>query len=868
MAAAANDNNWNNSLLGSPDGGFGGSSSSIEIPQCVIIGMDKLLKIRPPYNGGEKLVLQPRPRAGAVAWEAILPNITSSFQLNGVNVVYLLFNKQYFFVPFGPAQGKTDKDDINNLIAWASDSAERVGQESFKQGRTDCTAQALVFTHQFRKIDDSIIPPRPPTGIQDYQDVCRGAGGGGIMNFALNSDMLLNAIFGNVPTQHFTYFTLYSPSLPTNVPRWIRRTPNFHSLSPQMIEWEAQRNLTLTKSVELFIGFMRFLKIHNLIIPNSKFIINNQWSVQDITQLSDSPFTTEITSSAHAQLFAWYESGSRHFLHILDTQIPSATLVDSAGASITPEDAQDNIIKGRGVGGSFEDALADLQRDLLGRRQWRDSRSFSIICIMPKIDEIMRGLQRGGTQKQIIQHSITRCNEAMKTGRVQVQLAQARQSVHPSIGLQLNKDDIKLVSSTSFNPQLAQAQSVEGLQKFQTSAASSPGLHSQALNTLQACFPSTGHRGSIIGYNPLESLSNWHILKTKKILLPRLGGRGESSDELLGLLGTKVETHYGNRVCGMYSVCTRRHLGLQNVCKVLMSQSIIREMSGGQHHQNFFLGVRLGTIDPRNPSRTPDLTAINIAAIKCYIRCGFSFRRLGQDSGYWPENEVERQALLKVEDFGGQLSAMLKFIGGWSLSTGKELLSSQNSGGSSKVSRKDVVYGRMYLRFNMPYILPDFGKYGDKMRLPSHDPNIYFHELHEILENYLNVGTNKEEIKNKLIAYLVDNVLPASGGGGAAGGSNLETYNKLVIDSIRRAHLEDIPKIIYLLQYSAHEILRPPEYRGGKKKKTRRKKKKTSRKNKKKSKRKKKKTRRKNKRKRRIKTKRKKRKTNKKRKNK
>ncbi len=798
----------------SADAAGGGAALQQPVQLCgVFFGIEELLKIfesnpRNIKQPSEKLLLTTRPRAGAQAYHIVIPesyNAGTNFKLNDVNVVY--FPPNGFFAPFGPTWGKTSKADIKNLIIWAADTQGRMEAESYGQGVTDCTAQALVFTNEFVKI----LSPIPSPGIRAYQHACIGPAGKPTMEYALNSDLLLNAIEEDSP---FTYITLYSPRL---------TTPIF-----------GQDGYKAEKTLEHFYDFMLFLWYNNLIIPNSKFILNNQWAVVN---------SNGINRSGHAQLFAYYidEDTNKHVLLLLDTQSPSATLVDSTGAAIKPEVAQKNIIKGHSEGRNFQEALDALRINLLGYQFWTLSRSFSIICRIPKIEKI----NKMGNQLEIIQHSIVICQEEVERVRVGRELANASQSTVSSFGLQISeRSGIELISS-KFDPNLAKQQTAQAVNNINSR---SNVLHQQARDALQVCFPSVMDRGSRMN-NPLYNPEfTWHILKTKKKPLVRHGGRGGDTDELLGLLGTRDEVHYGQSVCGIYSVCKRKRLMLKNVCKVLMGRSIIREMYRG--HRNFFLGVRLGTIDLQNPSRTPDLTNINIAAIKCYMQCGFSFRRVEKGSvSYWPENEVERREILEIENPGKLRSVIItKLIikGHWSLNPGTELLPAENSGGSSQVSRENVIYGNMYLTFTRSYVLPNVPSAIDA-EIPS---AVFYKELEKILEIYLNVGISNT--KMRLISLLKKRL-----------NHGFLLHNReIIIKDIERAADDDIPKIIYLLQYSTHQILRL-DYGGGKKKKTRRKKKKTRRKNKKKSKRKKKKTRRKNKRKRRIKTKRNKRKTRK-----
>ena len=817
----------------SADAAGGGAALQQPVPHCgVFLGIEKLLNPRNIKQPSKILTLERRERAGAQSYNIFIPEsyeVRTDFKSNGVNVVYL---SNGFFVPFGPTWGNTSQADIENLITWAADLLRRLEAESYAQGVSDCTGQALVFTNEFVKI----LSPIPSPGIRAYQHACMGPDGNPTMKHALNSDVLLNAIEKD---SLFTYITLYSPSL---------STPIF-----------GEDGFNAINTLEHFYNFMLFLWNNHLIIPNSKFILNNQWEVFDSAG--------NKKKSAHAQLFACYidENTNNFVLLLLDTQIPSATLVDFTGAAIKPEVAQKNIIKGRGEGRNFQEALKALCINLLGYTFWTVSRSFSIICRIPKIAEI----NKIRSQLDIIKQSIGICQQEAVKVQVGKELANARQSTVSSFGLQISeRSGIELISS-KFNPNLAKQQTEQALNNINSR---SNVLHQQARDALQVCFPSVENNGATVNNNPLNVPNmNWHILKTKKKPLDRHGGRGGDTDELLGLLGTRDECDRSNPVCGIYSVCKRKSLMLKNVCKVLMGRSIIREMYRGR--RIFFLGVRLGTKKrPQDPKEIPDLTSINIAAIKCYMQCGFSFRRVEEGSeSYWPENEAQRRDILKIKDplrFKEYITTKLKIKGWWSLNPGTELLPAENSGGSSQVSRENVIYGNMYLTFTKPYVLPDA-----QYALPPAIGSAYFYnELQKILEFHLTTNklpyidrfaspfapatgassvTRSENTKSVLINFL-NNTL----------GAFISPDKESIISGITNAADDDIPKIIYLLQYSTHQILRL-NYSGGKKKKTSRKKKNTRRKNKKKSKRKKKKTRGKNKRKKRIKTKRKKRKTRK-----
>ena len=241
----------------SADAAGGGAALQQPVQLCgVFFGIEELLNnfknnprnIKQP---SERLLLTTRPRAGAQSYYIEIPdsynNVGTNFKLNGVNVVY---SQSGVFAPFGPTWGNTSKADIEKLIVWAADTQGRLEAESYSQGVSDCTAQALVFTNEFKKI----LSPTPPPGIRAYQHACMGPDGNPTMEYALNSDLLLNAIEKDSP---FTYITLSSPGL---------TTPIFD-----------QKGFIAKNTLDHFYDFMFFLWYNNLIIPNSKFILNNQF---------------------------------------------------------------------------------------------------------------------------------------------------------------------------------------------------------------------------------------------------------------------------------------------------------------------------------------------------------------------------------------------------------------------------------------------------------------------------------------------------------------------------------------------------------------------------------------------------------------
>ena len=464
----------------SADAAGGGAALQQPVPHCgVFLGIETLLNPRNIIPPSKKLILGTRQRAGATSYHIVIPDsyneASTDFKLNGVNVVYLSNNS--FFFPFGPTWGNTSQADINNLIIWAADLKGRGETQSFGQGVTDCTAQALVFTNEFVKI----LSPIPSPGIRAYLHACMGPAGNPTMEYALNSDLLLNAIEKD---SLFTYITLYSPSL---------STPIF-----------GEDGFNAINTLEHFYNFMLFLWNNHLIIPNSKFILNNQWEASDRTG--------KTKSSAHAQIFAYYidEYTNEHVLRLLDTQIRPATLVDFTGAPIKPEVAQKNIIKGRGEGADFESALKALCINLLGYTFWTVSRSFSIICRIPKIAEI----NKIRSQLEIIQHSIGICQQEAVRVQVGKELAISRQNMVPYYGLQISERSGIELKSGKFDPNLATQQTLQAVNNINSNANL---LHQQARDALQVCFPSVENRGAIVNNNPLNVPNmNWHILKTKK----------------------------------------------------------------------------------------------------------------------------------------------------------------------------------------------------------------------------------------------------------------------------------------------------------------------------------------------------------------
>ena len=150
-------------------------------------------------------------------------------------------------------------------------------------------------------------------------------------------------------------------------------------------------------------------------------------------------------------------------------------------------------------------------------------------------------------------------------------------------------------------------------------------LIEQLRRMLLKCFP-TNRGDDIIS----DKQGSWYLLTTKRSKLYKI------NDALLGCIYVIYAKKV--KVFMLHNICTLSDYSLKGVCKYMLSNTIISIIdmlnNNVTDNDNYYLklDVRIGSVEKKNLDNNNEVyleninyNSINIAAIKCYIQCGFVF---------------------------------------------------------------------------------------------------------------------------------------------------------------------------------------------------------------------------------------------------
>ena len=150
------------------------------------------------------------------------------------------------------------------------------------------------------------------------------------------------------------------------------------------------------------------MKRNNLIILNSKFILNNEW--RKLLRIEANGVPT-FDTGGHSQFCVYYMVGGIHHLKVLDTQMSRSSIGASGEGN--------NVEKLSGSGENFEKALNNFCNNIWRNINFVISYRFNVVCMMPNIKKILASFQGGGaTQKEIVKASLQLCHEHSSVERV------------------------------------------------------------------------------------------------------------------------------------------------------------------------------------------------------------------------------------------------------------------------------------------------------------------------------------------------------------------------------------------------------------------------------------------------------------------
>ena len=740
----------------------------------------------------------------------IIVNDGAANALKRVRIIKLQtqVNNQNIFIwtPFTSVYWKTSAQEIQNLLRWADSTKRMSGEYGLGPDSTGCTAQALAgCTHQFINEPKMVAPPP----LRDYQGLVSAfgsqlVGNTGTLDFALNPQIFLNYL--SPDKKLFNYIKIQTEYLEHSL-----RYPFYSHQRP------------VTTGVVLFKQFILLLIRNGLISQNSKFILNNRWA----QFVKDQNGNTSTQGAGHAQIVAYYIDGSsNHFLDVIDTQKASGN--------------NDALIS-RGTGNNILEALDMCCNGLIHKNMLVASRSYGIVCRVPKSSMVKKykwpGLTPVGLSNMIINGSLNVCQEMRKTSEVDRENALDAQKKRSDPYAQ--SESLRLSLTGDSPPQLIISQFDLQLARFEASAAinnklaipkcndsNSSLIWVQVMNMQKVCFPSFSTGGSFNAKNPLRKTQGmWHVLTTcngadQRVALGSLviiqGADNSTSSQYLNNLTDmyNIFTVRGKQpILEIYSVCTDPLFKLKGVCTTLMSQSMIQHINDGT--RCFYLGVRLCSLDPDGRLDWDDA---NIGAIKCYLRCGFKF--IKNDGSFWPLH-ADRAVLLKRQDFRDVLIYIFqKNIQRMFTTTSVEMFDR---------TPKNVVYGHMYCALwpfsggpsNPTSIL--------QLTLPSLGSDTFNNSISLLSnEKYSEVGENNDVTNwaSKITSTdIFFEFLKDLRGRGWELPLIQQYFNGwLTIDDITNigAHNETIFILIDLLKYSTKELQRKKKpYIGGKRRKTR-----------------------------------------------